>query len=277
MEKGRELESRLIQDIKTTGYPSEILAGNIFINKGWQVDLNKYYFDWDEKKGREVDLVAFEMVRSKKYDISIDLYLITQVKKSDKYPWVIFSTEAEGIEEPGWSRLHIAYDQINSEILPVQKLEEKSSVSNFKRFGHSYYEGFKGETSKSNIFDALASAVKASEDCLRHLNEMDKEEEERLGRDVRVGRHVTFIEPLVIIDGLLYEAYLDNKNELVINSTNCMAVCFGYLSSEYKRSDFYGNYLIEIVTMNGLSDFIDIKMNWLNSLKRNIVKNINKQ
>lgn len=276
MGKDEGLESRLIEDIKKTGYPTEILAGNVFLNNGWQVDFNKYYLDWDEEKGREIDIVAWNSVRSKKWDVHIELYLIGEVKKSEKYPWVIFSTESTGIEEPGWARLHVADNQITPDILPMEKLEEKSSMHYFRRFGHSYYEGFSGPGSKSTIFDALASSVKASEDCLRHQDEIDKEDEERLGRPVRVGRSVTFIEPVVILDGLLYEAYLNKDNEFIVNKISHIPVCFGYLSPAYSRSDYYGNYLVEVVTMDALSDLISKKMRWLNAMKRTIVKNIAK-
>jgi len=106
---------------------------------------------------------------------------------------------------------------------------------------------------------------------------MDKEEEERLGQNVRKGRHLTLIEPLVILDGMLYESYLDRRSRLVTNKVTHMPVCFGYLSPEYRHADFYGDYLVEIVTMDGLSDLISKKIKWLNSIERTIVSNISRK
>lgn len=275
-----DLETKLIADLEKTGYPIELRAGNAFARSGWTVHYNVYYMDWDEKKGREIDLIAVNAVSSKEHNVWVRLYLPCAVKKSDD-PWVIFTTEgageSAGLEEPGWSRLHVAFDEINHHVLPADKMDRKSTIHKFRRFGHSYCVAFGGSPSKPTIFAALTSSVKASEDCLRYIKQIIQEDEERLGRSVRHGRDLTLVEPIVIVDGKLYEAYLGRTDKLIVSRVNHIPVCFGYLSPEYRHADFFGEYIVEIVTMDGLSDLISNKIKWLHSIKRTIVNNIGKK
>lgn len=280
MQGDKQIETNLIADLEKTGYPVELRAGNAFARSGWTLHYNVYYMDWDEKRGREIDLVAVNAVSSKKHNVWVRLHLPCAVKKSAD-PWVIFTTEgageSAGLEEPGWARLHIAFDEIDYRILPANKIDATSTIHKFQRFGHSYYVAFGGSHSKPTIFEALTSAVKASEDCLRHIKQILQEDEVRLGRSVRHGRDLTLVEPLVIVDGKLYEAYLDRTDKLVVSRVNHIPVCFGYLSPEYRHADFFGEYIVEIVTMDGISDLISNKMKWLHSIKRTIVNNLSKK
>lgn len=280
MEGDKQLEVNLIKDLEKTGYPVELRAGSVFARSGWSVDYNVYYTDWDEGKGREIDLIAFNAVQSKKHDVWVRLYLLIDVKKSED-PWVIFTTEgageSAGLEEPGWARLHVAFDEIDYHVLPADKIDASSTIHKFKRFGHSYYVAFGGPKSKPTIFDSLTKSVKASEDLLRHLNESITKEVEGFGPSVRKRRDLWLIEPITILQGLLYEAYLDKHNELITNRVNHLPVCFGYVSPQYRRAEFSANYVVEIVTMDGLSDLILNKMKWLNNMKRTVVNNISKK
>jgi len=269
-----------MRDLEKTGYPVELRAGNAFARAGWSVHYNAYYTDWDERKGREIDLLVCNGVSSKKHHVGVTLYLVSQVKKSED-PWVIFTTrsvgEIAGLEEPGWGRLNIAFDEIDHHVLPAEKIDAKSTIHKFQRFGHSYYVAFGGSQSKPTIFEALTSSVKASEDLLRDFNESIRQEEERVGLCQRKGRQLWLIEPMVILDGLLYETYLDKYNKLVTDRVNHIPVCFGYVSPQYRRAEFSVEYVVEIVTMDTLHELIPKKMKWLDSIKRTIVNNISKK
>jgi len=274
------LKVKLTRDLEATGYPVELRAGNAFAISGWTVHYNVYYTDWDERKGREIDLVVCNGVSSKKHNVGVTLYLVSQVKKSAD-PWVIFTTksagEMAGLDEPAWSRLHVAFDEIDYHVLPADKIRARSTIHKFQRYGHSYYVAFGGSQSKPTIFEAMTSSVKASEDLLRDFNESIRQEEERLGRRVKEGRQLWLIEPIVILDGLLYETYLDKYNKLVTDRVNHIPVCFGYVSPQYRRAGFSSEYVVEIVTMDTLHELISNKMKWLESIKRTIVNNISKR
>jgi hypothetical protein len=280
LEGNKDIKTNLMRDLEKTGYPVELRAGNVFARSEWNVQYNVYYTDWDERKGREIDLVTSNTVSSKKHNIGVTLYLISEVKKSED-PWVIFTTESggefAGLEEPGWARLHIAFDEINYHVLPAEKIDAKSTTHKFQRFGHSYYVAFGGSQSKPTIFEALTSSVKASEDLVGHFNESIRQEEERVGLPQKKGRQLWLIEPMVILDGLLYEAYLDRHNRLVTDRVNHIPVCFGYVSPQYRRAEFSVEYVVEIVTMDALHELISKKMKWLDGIKRTIVNNISKK
>jgi hypothetical protein len=280
LERNKDIKTNLIRDLEKTGYPVELLAGDAFARAGWTVDYNVYYTDWDEGKGREIDLVVCNGVSSKKNKVGVTLYLVSEVKKSEN-PWVIFTAssvgESAGLEEPCWGRLHVASDEIDPDVLPADKIRARSTIHKFQRYGHSYYIAFAGLQSKPTIFEALTSSVKASEDLLRGFNESIRQEEERTGFFQKKGRWLWLIEPMVILDGLLYEAYLDRHNRLVIDRVNHIPVCFGYVSPQYRRAEFSVGYVVEIVTMDALPELISKKMKWLESMKRTIVSNISKR
>jgi hypothetical protein len=280
MEKEEQLESKLIKDIEKTGYPVELRAGNAFAKAGWNVQYNTYYTDWDEGKGREIDLTVCNAVWAKKHHIGVTVYLFCEVKKSVD-PWVIFTAknagEMEGLEQPGWSRLHLAFDEIDYLVLPGEKIDANSTIAQFQRFGHSYYVAFCGTQSKPTIFEALTSSVKASVDHLMSINKIIKNDEVRTGKPQTKGRHLVFFEPIIILDGLLYETYLDRHNKLVTHRVNHIPVCFGYVSPKYSSGEFSPNYVVEIVTMDSLPKLISKKMEWLNSIKGTIVNNISKK
>lgn len=112
---------------------------------------------------------------------------------------------------------------------------------------------------------------------MRHFDDSVRQEEERVGLPQKKGRQLWLIEPIVILDGLLYEAYLDRHNKLVTDRVNHIPVCFGYVSPQYRRAEFSIAYVVEIVTMDALHELILKKVKWLESIKRTIVSNISKR
>ena len=274
MQSNKSLANKINKDIEQTGYPSELVVGKILDAKGRELNFNVYYIDEDEKKGREIDVVATDSFWNHEPTVHIEHSLICAVKKSKK-PWVIFSTEATGFEEPGWHRLCVS-EGIDHNILPSNKLDEKSTIHKFKRFGHAYHVAFQGNNSE--ILDALCSSVKAAENHREHYKEWYEEDRSREGkRGIKSSYYsLVLLEPLIILDGQLFEAYLDSKNNLIVKSIKYIPMCFGYLSVAYRHAEHFGNYIVEAVTLDALSSFVSKKNRWLNGIKKTLVNNLSK-
>ncbi|WP_218939929.1 hypothetical protein, partial [Bacillus thuringiensis] len=73
------------------------------------------------------------------------------------------------------------------------------------RLGKSFYEGFSGNGSRDDIFKALSGSVKA----LEHYKESSLASKDQ-STDIIIDYYI----PLIIIDGPLFEAYLDDKGEI---------------------------------------------------------------
>ena len=257
-----EIEAKLIRYLDKTGYPIELRVGGIFEKYGWRVNHNSYYVDEDEQKGREIDIVAVSNTSSTQYRIAVCSSLICGIKKGTKYPWVIFSTKRGTAEHEGWGRLHYAEGQVDSTLLPFEQIERKSTTSQFARIGRSYCEAYKSDDAKSAIFEALTAVVKASEYWVKK----NKESSSGFYRDSLGSRDITFVDPIIVLDGLLYEAYLDDDNHLQIEEKTHIPVSLGHISKAYGPG-----YLVEIVALNALDQLISKKREWIESIKESII------
>ena len=262
----KDLKEKLREHLKSTGYPLELRVGNILSSHGWIVDHNRYYIDEDEQKGREIDIVAHSNSYSEKHRVAVWLNLVCEVKQSAKYPWVVLSTKKGRLvtEGEGWGRLHYTEGQIDSNLLSFEEIENQSTTSIFKRLGRSYCEGFKAVDSKSTIFEALASAVKASEYFLETGAKASE-----MWSDASQSRDITFVEPIVVLEGLLFEAYLDGNSNLRLNQVEHIPISFGYMSKAYTHE-----YLVEVITIGALRDLILKKRQWITNMRDSIIRKL---
>ncbi len=258
------LETKIIDDIRKTGFPSEIIAGDILEKDGREVFYNVYYLDLDENKGREIDIIASTPKFNNTPSIYIEHTLVCSVKKTSK-PWIVFTTNDVGFDQPAWSRIYMSLG-CDAKMLSARDFDKRSTIKDFTRFGRSYYIAFKG--TNTEIFDALCSSVKASE-ARRLLAMKWLDEEGAIGNNIIDFR---LYEPLVILNGRLFEAYLDVEDKLTIQEVNHIPISFGYLSNQYKHSEEFLDYVVEIVTIDKLSDLLVNKEKWLNSLMESIIK-----
>ncbi len=259
-----DFRHKLLADIKKTGYPIELEVGNIISKHSKNVNYNQYYFDKDEQKGNEIDVTA--NMNSYSENVLVGLNLICEVKKSPERPWVIFSTRRTSIEYEGYLRMHYGVG-VDANILSFEDMQKKATSTEFSRIGRSYYEGFKSDDQRSQIFKALTSAVKASEECAER-NDPNSEE----NKDWRIEGQVqiSFVEPIVVLDGLLFEAYLDEKDTLKLDQIDYIPISFGYISSQYKRS----GYLVDVVTIKELPNLLSGKQAWIDYMKDAIVRQL---
>lgn len=270
MEDKAPLIKKIKDDINKTGFPSEIVAGDILLRDGRETEYNVYYIDLDENKGREIDIIATTPIFNENHQIYLEHSLICAVKKSVK-PWIIFSTEE--IFEPGSKIPDITASEGIGGIISSDDLTNKSTVQFFERFGRSYYVAFRGNNTE--IFDALCSSVKASEASRMRFEKQSKED-----GGMTIGgltwRVLCIYEPLVILDGQMFEAFLDPAKRLVIQEATHLPIRFGYLSNNYRHSENSFGYVVEVVTIDKLNQLLIDKRRWLKSVMNSIVEGANR-
>ena len=264
-----DLRAKLLKKLEKTGYPTELEVGNIFASCGFSnVEHNRYYIDEDEQKGREIDVCAYKNVYSVRPSLSVGLGLICQVKRSQRHPWVILSTNRKTVESDGWLRLHYLVGQVGSDLLSFDQIESKSTTAQFPRIGRSYYKGCKSGDAKSSIFEALVTATKAAEYWLKMQTAALQLVEKKPIKTPQ--RSLTFVEPLVVLDGRLYEAYLDDDGQMKLDEVRHIPVSFGYVSAKYSR---FG-YLVEVVTIKELPNLLTKKCQWLTYMHDSIARKL---
>lgn len=272
IESKDDLKAKLLKHLEKTGYPLELQVGGILSQYGWTVEHNRYYIDEDEQKGREIDITAIRYSNSRKYNLRVGACLICEVKQSPKNPWIVLSTRRTGFEAEGILRLCCQSGQGTFNLLSGIEVETRSTTSQFTRIGRSYYEGFKSPNAKSIIFEALTKAVKASEYWLKKEEEAIKKDEATLGKNKRDFREITFVDSIIALEGLLYEAYLNVDNHLELLEIQHIPVSFGYVSNQYNRID----YLVEIVTINELPNLLLNKQKWIAHVRNTMITKLRK-
>ena len=269
----KNLKEKLSDYIKKeTGYLEELKVGNIFSEAGWDVRHSNYYLDRDEEKGREIDVYASKNIIFKDSSgkkIYIGLNLVCEVKKSIKKPWVIFSTKKSRYDS--FFGFSLYYENNMKNVLEQKittKVDRNSSISNFARIGETYCEAFINCTKKSSsdysqIFKSLTSSAKASEYFLsmRECNYLGN-----ALRNALYTKSIEFFEPIVIFDGLMFEAYLNKQNELELDEINHIPVFFNRISPKYDRN----NYIIDVITIKELPNLLRSKVKWINTIKEKI-------
>jgi len=261
MAEEKSLSEKIKDDIVKTGFPSEILVGGTLSANNRELSYNSYYIDLDENKAREIDIIATKPLFGDNSSIYFEHSLICEIKKSDQ-PWIIFTSEDEGFDQPGWARI-LYSDMVDSRIISSDVFNDNSTIKHFSRFGRSYYIAFKGNN--VDIYNALCSSVKAAEADRLRFQKMWVED-----KDGSV-KCLSLYEPLVILNGKIFEAYMDSKQNLIVKEVKHIPISFGYLSNNYTRTQSkYAKYIVELITVDFLPNYLVNKDQWLEHLLSSI-------
>jgi len=240
-----DLINKLKKEIEKTGFPTELEIGKIFRIKGWDVEHNTYFIDKDENKGREIDLVSNLVFQDESNDhyTEFTFKFIVQIKKEQEKIWVIFTTETTEFERSFYS---IFPDRVynNFNVTVLNSSLRKYNLYLFDRLGRSFTTGF--SQGKDNIYSALCNTIKAYNYSLDNVY-----------RDKSTDRLFTYIEPLIVINGQLFEAYLNENSELTLLNSSHLQFRFNYISESYKKRT--NGYIINIVTKDYLDEYLKIR------------------
>jgi outer membrane usher protein FimD/PapC len=86
-----QIDENVLECIKKSGYPLEMEISNKFDND-WKVDNTGYYYDYDENKGRDIDIVAAykkSIWNHKQWNASYNV--IVECKKKEDDAWIFFT------------------------------------------------------------------------------------------------------------------------------------------------------------------------------------------
>lgn len=263
------LKEKLLKDIKETGYPLELQISNIFEKNGWDVLHNAYYIDKDEKKGREIDLIVSDFQsqsdeKNKQY-IEYSYSLIIEIKQANAKPWVFFTNSEDRRHFPH----HIA---LNSSAEKNRLMRPFAFNNHFlNKTGKSFYEGFTKNGGRDDIFKALSGSVKA----MYHFKENSF-----ASGDKSPDLIIESFAPMIIVDGELFEAYINSKNELELVESNYVQVAFNYLSPNYISDTSQrakNEFLVHVVRYSYLSEFLGEYRFKQNDIFQDLLKETNER
>lgn len=240
---------KIESDIQKSGFPLELHVLNICSTKNTGRMPNVRYEYHDEL--REIDLHAFfETIELKSKGSAVLQHtatgLIIECKKSSDKPWVFFSSASYAFESVAiflkyWSDfdLYFSSKQVPSlllQILPGIKNSHYAAPAVPRCI--SYYEAFKGTSSgPSEIYRAIDSVIT----YLSHLRRS------RIKRGARFGNFSEFYLPIIILDGYLFEASV-NQDEVKVQVRPHLQL------RTFHRGDVY---IIDVVTRDHFEQFFN--------------------
>ena len=271
MASDNQLLNKIKEDLHKSGFISELRAANIAKSKEWRVKFNSNYLDLDTGKSREFDLdVSNAFVTHPEFSLHIQLNI--EVKKS-KRPWVIFTEDISKTKyqshSPGFGII-TAFDNFSTaEVLDVKGLMEGFMRSEKSYLGRNFCEAFKDPDEPSKIFEALISISKASL-YSRELNMLPQAKEQQddptMHYDPELPCYYHIIQPLVVLDGKLVGAKLNEEDEIVLMDSNYIPLELEYTSEKYQHKRFYP----DIITLDYLGEYLDRTKSWGNQIINNV-------
>jgi hypothetical protein len=178
-------------------------VASAFRKVGFRVSQSDYYVDPNTKRSREIDVVASIQKSTERYTARVQF--VVECKSSIHKPWVVFASSGLRLADParvaqrGTSEIGMRALMLLAHRTEIQQLD----LFTFEEtVGYSLIQGFSKDS--DTAFAALMGAANAAKAEAIDANRHSKM------------RHafITFVFPLVAIDGKLFRCTLQKDAEL---------------------------------------------------------------
>ncbi|QDT96266.1 hypothetical protein [Gimesia aquarii] len=245
----KPLDKKILEWLEQQGYPLEMRVAKAFIDAGVSISLSVYYRDPENDTPREIDIVAGCQDGEFADYFMFSVEFAIECKKSSS-PWVLFVKPGRSfgsVFRNGWVCSKIG--STVKERLKYRNLSDNKLHNWSGNWAYGVTEALrKGSPKTGDIpYKALMSCVKASHGLAR-LTEQ-KVWSSRYADKVLFG---SMTQPVIILDGKLFEASLNESGDLEIIETEEGIINFKY--PFLNRADEYVS--VRIVTLPALPRFI---------------------
>ncbi|NGZ75733.1 hypothetical protein [Saccharibacillus alkalitolerans] len=240
--KSEEIIEKIKAEVNKTGFPLELRVSKLLKSRGYFVNHSAYYIDEDEGKSREIDILSHSNRKFKDEESNQDVYvrniLAIECKKSDNKPWVFLSSEIDEYDDPELEELFVWNfgDLKPFSLISTINIKEAHPFKHYKYRARSFFEAFKGSETGETIFKALTASVKAS---LFDGKEKMKDD-------------ICIYYPMVIFDGRMFQAILDESNEINVSEVNSVLFTFKYKSLNHAKT-----LIIPILREDYVEEFLE--------------------
>lgn len=213
MNEQDSLKDKIRSWLETQGYTTEMKVAMTLHNAGFGVLKSHYYDDPETKISREIDVVS--MIHDQLG--LLEVYSVIECKKSQK-PWILFTSEFGELNRfTSFAIMREAtWDSTRN------KIEDMVTIDWFRKDGRIAYGVTEAFSSKEDAtFKAGVSATKAAISLCQS--------------DFFGGAGLNFFFPTVVVDGELFECYLDSKGTPVIEEID-----FSFLNFQIRFGDQQG-------------------------------------
>jgi len=248
-----EIQEKIIQELKNSGFPLEIFV-SIKLNKnGWIVRPTLDYYDPNIADYREADIIAYQNLGIG----NIFNILVIECKKSAVKPWVFIRQKRVGnLSE----NLNIVCSPQDSVIF--NNLESTMHYHHYSKMPIcTYYIVPFTNEENSKLSKAIFHAKNQVITALTHL--LDQRIEMYNGASLITK---TFFYPIIVFDGDLYSAIINEDNIDLVEENHLLLSIERELSKKREirlsenttRSQEYKPYLIDIVKKEYFEEYLKI-------------------
>ena len=272
-----DFKSKVIADLERTGFPAEFKVRRIiYTHSGhWDCTGTMGYFDLDEQKLRQVDVYAFmpcgDRVSRTKHTHTV-WSLVIEVKKSEQgKPWVVFKERRDVIRDVLlWRQDLVSYCNLPAEWEKnfSWRVYEHSFCRDLHWIGSGIHESFKQPSDHSRVYGALISVVKAAEHFNREAHGgMDAQSP--VTADISESpTRLFFTRPVVVLDGELLCAELDEAGNLDLSEVDMAPIYVGYKSPRYERE----KYRVDLVRLDALPRYLEFAERQHNAIRQAVLE-----
>jgi len=257
-ERNEKLEKDILEELKKTGYPTEVISSSIIQQQGWGITHNPSYLDDIEGCSREYDIRAYKEwhYSTLTENRELGVFLLVECKKSEK-PWVFFTTDESHSGIRLGDLLHTTENWLFSNRsnshgrLPDELLREHHHYFRKPRLARTFYEPFKKQEKSDNtsqmIYSAVMSAIKAT---LFHE------------QGERGNRWSTIFYPIIIFSGNMFEAIVSSADDINLFPVENLQLSFNYMlpmdSGNRSLWDSQKTFIVDIIHESYLPQFLKV-------------------
>lgn len=232
-----ELEKKVKTWILKNGYPFEMKVANLFKKSKFKVSQSVLYKDIDTNKLRELDIISYSNIEIN--NVWFNFTFVVECKKSTDKPWVVFKND--NLNNPQLER-YKPFATRNGEIL-INKAKVLKNKNFELLFPNLHKSGFNLVTSLKESKDLAYSSTTSLLKACKYLTEKFN--------DSNSVRACNIYIPLIVIEGILFESFLDIKDELILKEVDYSSILNTKVFSEGNSN------VITIVSSKNLEEYIE--------------------
>lgn len=262
---------KIIDKIKKTGFPLELSVTSMLSKKFSNVQNNNYFFDYDEEKGRSIDIFIPSV--GKTADLPLAIRIPIECKKSEKNAWVFF----EKNEEP--------YVSLTGQIMDHGKISAGQYPSKAEIFAKDpdlflHYTDSKGQGSIASNFSVVnPGSGDAKDTILEAISQVTKftafDIDQQRERIYKLFSRGTFLAitvvyfPVVIFEGKMFKGKI-NGDDLDLEEIDNVIVRHSIRPPHVSEKQ---DYFIDIIKKQKLDDLLSIIEADCDRLVKSVTKN----
>lgn len=243
-------DKKVFDWLSKEGYTLEMKVAKKFQERDFIVNSSVFYQNIDGTNSNEIDILTYKSIWYKEKSAFFTVIFLIECKYSKDKPWILFKSNND---YPSNSEIVFQNANDNGQIALLELANNEKIQKNFL-FNLEcplYYGVTRAFENKNDLaYSAMMKICNAVDSKTYYMSE---------GRGAMSVDSIEIVFPIIVIDGSLYETYLDEDSELELNR-----IQFGKLI-HYNPSLRNQKYFIDIVSFENIDNYIDKLSNAVSS------------